>query len=355
MKINVYDGTVQVKLKPISTECHVQFAEKGKDGKDGRTPEKDVDYTDGFSPLVEVEKIEDGYKVKITDAQGVKSFEVKNGEPGPKGDKPEKDVDYRDGYSPTVTVEENENGYKVEITDVNGTRSLNIKHGKDATGAADWTNITGKPDTFPPSTHSHTAAQVGAAPSGFGLGETNSKQAKHCDEAVLPGFYHLNGNENTGYPSDFVSFRYGSVIVNRRYSTVFQTIIQGGVIAHRYGTTSDGGVTWTFNPWEYENPPLVAGVEYRTTERYKGNNPVYVKLINFGAMPNTTAKSVSIGANLNIVSIEGMTYNGDYALPLSIHNGINSVYYNKSDGKLYVDTKNDATKWSAEIVVKYTK
>lgn len=193
------------------------------------------------------------------------------------------------------------------------------------------------------------------APSGFGLGETNSKVVQHCDEAVLPGFYSLDGNENTGYPSEYANFRYGSLIVNRRYATVFQTITQGKITAHRYGTTADGGATWTFNPWEYENPPMVAGVEYRTTERYK-DKPVYKKLVNFGALPNTAATSVSIGKGLTMVPpTEGMTYNGNYALSLSIHNGINSVYYNKSDGKLYVDTKNDASKWSAEIIVKYTK
>ena len=107
-------------------------------------------------------------------------------------------------------------------------------------------------------------------------------------------------------------------------------------------------------PWEWINPPMEVGVEYRTTERYK-DKPVYVKLVNFGTLPNTSATSVSIGKSLTMVSTEGMTYNGNYALSLSIHNGLDSVYYNKSEGKLYVQTKNDATKWSAEIVVKYTK
>lgn len=233
-------------------------------------------------------------------------------------------------------------------------RVRELENGDTPDGETAWEDVINKPDTFPPSEHSHTAAQVGAAPSGFGLGETNSKVVQHCDEAVLPGFYSLPGNENTGYPTEYANLKYGALAVNRRYSTVFQTITQGVITAQRYGTTSDGGVTWSFNPWEYENPPMVAGVEYRTTERYKGN-PVYAKLVNFGAMPNTTSKSVSIGANLSLVSIEGMTYNGNYALPLSIHNGINSVYYNKSEGKLNVETKSDASKWSAEIVVKYTK
>lgn len=45
---------------------------------------------------------------------------------------------------------------------------------------------------------------------------------------------------------------------------------------------------------EYLNPPLVLGVEYRTTERYLGK-PVYVKAVNLGALPNATIKTVTHG------------------------------------------------------------
>lgn len=105
---------------------------------------------------------------------------------------------------------------------------------------------------------------------------------------------------------------------------------------------------------EWVNPPMVAGVEYRTTERYKGN-PVYAKLVNFGAMPNTAETYVSFTKNLNVISIEGKTTNGNYMIPLSVHNAVSSVYYNKSSGRLYIGTSKDASAWSAEMVVKYTK
>ena len=49
-----------------------------------------------------------------------------------------------------------------------------------------------------------------------------------------------------------------------------------------------------WKPWEYVNPPMVIGVEYRTTERYLGN-PVYVKLVDCGALPNATTKIVEYG------------------------------------------------------------
>ena len=43
---------------------------------------------------------------------------------------------------------------------------------------------------------------------------------------------------------------------------------------------------------EYQNPPMEAGVEYRTMERYKGK-PVYAKLIDFGFLPNNETKTLN--------------------------------------------------------------
>lgn len=176
----------------------------------------------------------------------------------------------------------------------------------------------------------------------------------HCDEAVLPGFYFLDGNENAGYPSGYENFKFGAVAVNRRFSTVFQTITQGGTTARRYGTTSDGGATWTFRPWEYENPPLVSNVEYRTTERYLGN-PVYIQEVPFGAMPDNASAAVTIAKNLDIISIEGYAVNGKYTIPLSVINNVNSIYYNKSNGMIHIETKSNASNNVATLIVKYTK
>lgn len=146
--------------------------------------------------------------------------------------------------------------------------------------------------------HNVTISQIGAAPSGFGLGETNAKVAMQCGDAVLPGFYSVDGS-STDYPSEYTNFKYGSLIVNRRYSTVFQTITQGGVTAHRYGTTADGGVTWTWNDWEYENPPLSLGISYKTTKRYKGK-PVYAIIQDVGALPDKSKKEVYVGSGSGI-------------------------------------------------------
>lgn len=49
-----------------------------------------------------------------------------------------------------------------------------------------------------------------------------------------------------------------------------------------------GGI---WGAWEWENPPLILGVEYRTPMRYQGK-PVYTKVVDLGALPAATRKSV---------------------------------------------------------------
>ena len=63
---------------------------------------------------------------------------------------------------------------------------------------------------------------------------------------------------------------------------------QGFRMVKRKLHSGDPAGQW--DPLEYINPEMQLGVEYRTTERYQGK-PVYVKLLNFGALPNSTSKS----------------------------------------------------------------
>ena len=53
----------------------------------------------GFSPIVEIKPIDNGHKVSITDVNGKKEFEVKNGYT------PQKGIDYFDGYTPVKGVD----------------------------------------------------------------------------------------------------------------------------------------------------------------------------------------------------------------------------------------------------------
>ena len=63
--------------------------------------------------------------------------------------------------------------------------------------------------------------------------------------------------------------------------------------------------------WEWVNPPMELGVEYRTTERYMGK-PVYVKLVDFGELPNNTDKSIeySTDTGCKLIEAKGNLENG---------------------------------------------
>lgn len=127
---------------------------------------------------------------------------------------------------------------------------------------------------------------IGAAPDGFGIGNSVGKFITDANEAVLGGFYYWGTNaKNT-------PFAYGSMIVIPRSSialskpnvTQIASMDSSGGYALLSGlavrkSSGDGDGAW--GEWEWVNPPVELGVEYRTTERYWGK-PVYVKLVDCG-------------------------------------------------------------------------
>lgn len=64
-------------------------------------------------------------------------------------------------------------------------------------------------------------------------------------------------------------------------------------------------------PWEWVNPPMNPGVEYRTTERHRGA-PVYAMLVNCGTLPNTGTKTVAHPFSArHVIGWEGVLYNSE--------------------------------------------
>lgn len=106
-------------------------------------------------------------------------------------------------------------------------------------------------------------------------------------------------------------------------------------------------------PWEFVNPPLILGVEYRTTERYLGK-PVYAKLINCGNLPGPgSTKNVSHGvSNCLPIMVTGQMSNTN-TIPwlgkftVSADN-INIVLYSVADAT-------DFSSFTAMAILKYTK
>lgn len=111
-------------------------------------------------------------------------------------------------------------------------------------------------------------------------------------------------------------------------------------------------------PWEFVNPPIVHGFEYRTTERYLGK-PVYVKAIDFGSLPNNTLKVITFGdSTIKMISAHGIM-NGGYVIPGCTGSSdyptqeMQIITYN--GGNVGVMTHTDRSNHTAVIVAKYWK
>lgn len=107
---------------------------------------------------------------------------------------------------------------------------------------------------------------------------------------------------------------------------------------------------------EWLNPPNNVGTEYRTMARYK-NKPVYEKVINFGALPNQTTKSVPTGffGVTEIISFAIIAKQGDFTFTMT-NNGTDTRYYldkNYQNVCLYSDQ--DLSALTGMAFIKYIK
>ena len=129
--------------------------------------------------------------------------------------------------------------------------------------------------------HSHTLTELGAAPAGYGLGEVQSAQATNPDTTIKTGWYTISGATIGGaafYGLMHVQARNpGGLIIQEAWSN------SGAYYLTRKST--DGGSTWT--EWEWINPPMNIGVEYRTTERIN-NQPVKKRITSSGELQYST-------------------------------------------------------------------
>ena len=190
--------------------------------------------------------------------------------------------------------------------------------------------------------HTHTAADVGAAPAGYGLG-TAAKLLDSLDDASADGFYYAN----KGGPSSGWWFGTCKISSNHlsRVLTVYQIASNGVWYKAERQYYGDSG----WSPWEWVNPPMALGVEYRTIERYLGK-PVYVKAVNYGAMPNASRKNVAHGiTNLSAcIDIYGSHNQWNFGVP-----EIDFLYANETN--INMKTNSDCSAYTATVVMKYTK
>lgn len=166
---------------------------------------------------------------------------------------------------------------------------------------------------------------IAAAPDGLGLGANGYPYAyttvtgDTVNSLSRSGLYWFSDAEkplytdgNNSGTSGLLLHLQGSFINTLSARQIFFPNYPVNVVGHncrieREKTTDEG---WL--PWEFVNPPLVLGVEYRTTERYLGK-PVYVKVVDCGKFPAPgTSKMVAHGiSNCVPISITAQMSNSN--------------------------------------------
>ena len=112
------------------------------------------------------------------------------------------------------------------------------------------------------------------APAGYGLGNDSSKEltsSDNLDEISGSGWYFWYNDVPVGAPDNYCTMRVDTGY-NGSLVWCHQHIWRAGGNEERVRGFLDDGSEWS--EWEWVNPPMHLGAEYRTTERYLGK-PVY--------------------------------------------------------------------------------
>lgn len=205
-----------------------------------------------------------------------------------------------------------------------------------------------------------TAKDVGAAPEGYGLGYDvglTPEQYGNDLNNIKVNCWYLSAAGTANAPPGINLSEYGhGITLFRNRNTGVQIHTWAGGYAVR---TISGGV---WQPWEYINPPMLFGKEYRTPERYNGK-PVYSKLIDLGAgLGDGTFKLVSHGvaSMRDIVSCVGsMSYSGGnnpISLPGISSDGTKTFYLGANYSNIVWGAKGTAyDAYYGKAQIKYTK
>ena len=197
------------------------------------------------------------------------------------------------------------------------------------------------------------AALAKKAPGGYGLGE-NPVYIDDANDAVKNGWYSIgNSTLNLPEPSDIWNYCFLKVDCGVRSDHYVVQTVWTGYQVWRGCSVKRIRASGVWQPWEWVNPPLIPGVEYRTTERYNGK-PVYVNTVNCGAAVDGT-KSVAHGA-ANVGSIVSATPQDNTVPGCGPYNdGANALFATADSTNITVYAKGSYVGHTVVSVIKYTK
>lgn len=190
-------------------------------------------------------------------------------------------------------------------------------------------------------------------PSRFGLGSPNPRNIDDANNATESGWYYLDsGTLNS--PENAEASNVMLVLARNSNPQTVQVLFNVTELAFELRRVCTNG---TWSPWEWINPPTLLGVEYRTVERYNGK-PVYVKAINFGALPNNANKSVEHGVEDMGICFELFGNSSPNSAPsigvnLIGDSRVTEIY--RAGNVIYIGSHVAFQTSSAIVVMKYTK
>lgn len=189
-----------------------------------------------------------------------------------------------------------------------------------------------------------------------GVGKSKQIAFADLDSARAPGWYHIAETELVtigGWEALNWYIRVDAYVTG-----------SDNCVQHLYPVSAHGLhlVRYRFNgAWqeaEWVNPWLKPGVEYRTTERYN-KLPVYVKMIDFGALPNTSSKTVNTGVPADSIVEEHVriiSSTGNYLpSPYFLADGSLRIKHMYSGSTVQITTASDHSGSTAQVVIRYTK
>ena len=193
------------------------------------------------------------------------------------------------------------------------------------------------------------AVKAGAAPAGFGLGTKvaiaplNSDGYADANLITQTGIYSAIANLNGVGWCYVLHMAYTSPAAARQDAW--------SVNDHeKHMVRNKNGDSWS--DWEWVNPPMMLGVEYRTTERFMGK-PVYSKLVDFGELPNATTKTVDAGFGSGyIISIESIFSNNQ---GYCFYKDENITRVSAAGSKISITTSSSMSVYAVMVLVKYYK
>lgn len=250
---------------------------------------------------------------------------------------------------------------KVNDGIVGGVSSFNGRTGAVMPQSGDY-NATQIPVSGEPEAGSVAAALSNKAPAGFGLGEQSKELTSDDDLNTIwqNGWYRWGSSRPQNAPNMSPGSGDAGYIFARVTNYNDQNILQeywslNQAAQNKARRICRNGV---WGPLEWINPPMQLGVEYRTTERYNGK-PVYMKLVDCGAGPNNTRKTVSANTQ-NVetpISCTGTFGNGTipYEWFAGDSSGAQAITCTFSGQEINIAATADYSRWTVFVILKYTK